>query len=177
MCFCFEPPATFERKYMFQTIMFSIYVQILGGVYANTTTQHVYTVHDMFHLHCTCFLSTFTTKKNIELKQQLRSWMSVTNLMNFSLFFVVSICPPKHWPSFSPSHLSPKKHGKLHMQIPNEEELWLRRYFKNTKSQKAQKGIDQLHTKRWLSNEKQLDCLGYIGDYTTQLCGDYNRPL
>ena len=24
-----------------------------------------------------------------------------------------------------------------------------------------------------LSNEKHPGCLGYIGDYTTQLCGDY----
>ena len=30
----------------------------------------------------------------------------------------------------------------------------------------------------WLSNEKRAPgCLGYIGDYTTQLCGDYNKPL
>ena len=28
----------------------------------------------------------------------------------------------------------------------------------------------------WVSNEKNR-CLGYIGDYTTKLCGDYNRPL
>ena len=28
-----------------------------------------------------------------------------------------------------------------------------------------------------LSNEKNLGCLGYIGDYTTQLCGDCNKPL
>ncbi len=28
-----------------------------------------------------------------------------------------------------------------------------------------------------LSSEKNLGCLGYIGDYTTQLCGDYNKPL
>ena len=28
-----------------------------------------------------------------------------------------------------------------------------------------------------LSNEKNLGCLGYIGNYTTQLCGDYNKPL
>ena len=24
---------------------------------------------------------------------------------------------------------------------------------------------------------KKLGCLGYIGDYTTQLDGDYNEPL
>ena len=24
---------------------------------------------------------------------------------------------------------------------------------------------------------KTTGCLGYIGDYTTQLCGDYNKPL
>ena len=29
-----------------------------------------------------------------------------------------------------------------------------------------------------LSNEKRAPgCLGYIGDYTAQLCGDYNKPL
>ena len=28
-----------------------------------------------------------------------------------------------------------------------------------------------------LSNEKKHGCLGYIGDYTTQVCGDYNKPL
>ena len=26
-----------------------------------------------------------------------------------------------------------------------------------------------------LSNEKKHCCLGYVGDYTTQLCGDYNK--
>ena len=29
-----------------------------------------------------------------------------------------------------------------------------------------------------LSNAKRAPgCLGYIGDYTTQLCGDYNKPM
>ena len=28
-----------------------------------------------------------------------------------------------------------------------------------------------------LSNEKNPGCLGCIGDYTTQLYGDYNKPL
>ena len=28
-----------------------------------------------------------------------------------------------------------------------------------------------------LSNEKNPGCLGYIGDYTTQLYRDYNKPL
>ena len=28
-----------------------------------------------------------------------------------------------------------------------------------------------------LSHEKNPGWLGYIGDYTTQLCGDYNEPL
>ena len=28
-----------------------------------------------------------------------------------------------------------------------------------------------------LTNEKTPGCLGYIGDYTTQLYGDYNKPL
>ena len=28
-----------------------------------------------------------------------------------------------------------------------------------------------------LSNEKNLGWLGYIGDYTTQLYRDYNKPL
>ncbi len=31
--------------------------------------------------------------------------------------------------------------------------------------------------KSQLSNEKKTSCLGYIGDYTTQLYGDYNKPL
>ena len=28
-----------------------------------------------------------------------------------------------------------------------------------------------------VNNEKKPGCLGYIGDYTTQLCRDYNKPL
>ena len=28
-----------------------------------------------------------------------------------------------------------------------------------------------------MNNEKNPGCLGYIGDYTTQLYGDYNKPL
>ena len=28
-----------------------------------------------------------------------------------------------------------------------------------------------------MSNEKNSGCLGYLGDYTTQVCGDYNEPL
>ena len=28
-----------------------------------------------------------------------------------------------------------------------------------------------------LSNEKNRGCLGYIGDYTTQLDRDYTKPL
>ena len=28
-----------------------------------------------------------------------------------------------------------------------------------------------------VSNDKKHCCLGYIGDYTTQLCGDYDKPL
>ena len=28
-----------------------------------------------------------------------------------------------------------------------------------------------------MSNEKQPGCLGYIGDYTTQIYGDYSKPL
>ena len=31
--------------------------------------------------------------------------------------------------------------------------------------------------KRHMSNEKNLRCLGYIGDYTSRLCGDYKEPL
>ena len=27
-----------------------------------------------------------------------------------------------------------------------------------------------------MSNEKNPGCLGYIGDYTTELCGDSNKP-
>ena len=31
---------------------------------------------------------------------------------------------------------------------------------------------------RHMSNEKRVPgCLGYIGDYAAQLCGDYNEPL
>ena len=33
------------------------------------------------------------------------------------------------------------------------------------------------HTNYHLSNEKNLGWLGYIGDYTTQLYRDYNKPL
>ena len=29
----------------------------------------------------------------------------------------------------------------------------------------------------WMSNEKDPSCLGYIGDYTTQLYRDYNKTL
>ena len=39
----------------------------------------------------------------------------------------------------------------------------------------------QFHLFRWnftqVSNEKNLGWLGYIGDYTTQLYRDYNKPL
>ena len=28
-----------------------------------------------------------------------------------------------------------------------------------------------------MGNEKNPSCLGYIGDYTTQLSADYNKPL
>ena len=28
-----------------------------------------------------------------------------------------------------------------------------------------------------LSNAKKLRCLGYTGDYTTRLCGDYSKPV
>ena len=28
-----------------------------------------------------------------------------------------------------------------------------------------------------VSNEKNPGCLGYIGDYTTQLYGDYSKPF
>ena len=28
-----------------------------------------------------------------------------------------------------------------------------------------------------VSNEKNPGCLGYIGNCTTQLCGDYDKPL
>ena len=28
----------------------------------------------------------------------------------------------------------------------------------------------------YLSNDKNPSCLGYIGDYTTRLSGDYNKP-
>ena len=31
--------------------------------------------------------------------------------------------------------------------------------------------------KQYVSNEKKTNCLGYIGDYTTQLYGDYDKPL
>ena len=38
-------------------------------------------------------------------------------------------------------------------------------------------GIDMFLVVAQLSNEKYPSCLGYIGDYTTQLYGDYNKPL
>ena len=31
--------------------------------------------------------------------------------------------------------------------------------------------------KKHLSNEKNPGCLGCIGDYTTQLYGDFNKPV
>ena len=33
-----------------------------------------------------------------------------------------------------------------------------------------------LHLGFELSNETSLVCLGYIGDYASHLCGDYNKP-
>ena len=33
------------------------------------------------------------------------------------------------------------------------------------------------HAGNHLSNENNLGCLGYFGDYTTQLYRDYNKPL
>ena len=32
------------------------------------------------------------------------------------------------------------------------------------------------HVLKHMSYENKLGCLGYIGDYTTHLCGDYNEP-
>ena len=32
-------------------------------------------------------------------------------------------------------------------------------------------------SKKQLSNEKNPGCLGYIGDYTTQVYRDYDKPL
>ncbi len=29
----------------------------------------------------------------------------------------------------------------------------------------------------WAMKKRATGCLGYIGDYTTQLYGDYNKPL
>ena len=58
--------------------------------------------------------------------------------------------------------------------------------LQSSKLWSRQKGIQvALHSEIWLnervwvsqlSNEKK-SCLGYIGDYTTQLYGDYNKPL
>ena len=41
------------------------------------------------------------------------------------------------------------------------------------------KGVRILSNPYWQkwSNEKNPSCLGYIGDYATQLYGDYNKPL
>ena len=36
---------------------------------------------------------------------------------------------------------------------------------------------DFFHVHPYLSNEKNPGWLGYIGDYTTQLYRDYNKPL
>ena len=49
---------------------------------------------------------------------------------------------------------------------------------KNDSRQVERKGPDwnDLVAKH-LSNEKSSGWLGYIGDYTTQLYGDYNKPL
>ena len=33
------------------------------------------------------------------------------------------------------------------------------------------------HMWNQVSHEKNLDWLGYIGDYTTQLYGDFNKPI
>ena len=44
--------------------------------------------------------------------------------------------------------------------------------------------LEELHHDSWeivtqvlqVSNEKNPGCLGYVGDYTTQLYWDYNKP-
>ena len=36
---------------------------------------------------------------------------------------------------------------------------------------------DECVLERNMSNEKNPGCFGYIGDYTAQLYGDYNKPL
>ena len=33
------------------------------------------------------------------------------------------------------------------------------------------------HKNQHLSHEKKPGWLGYTGDYATQLCGNYNKPL
>ena len=37
--------------------------------------------------------------------------------------------------------------------------------------------VEDIHFQNQMSNEKKPGCLGFLGDYTTQLCGDYNNPL
>ena len=42
------------------------------------------------------------------------------------------------------------------------------------RTQKVYRLVSQKHQ---MSNEKNPSCLGYRGDYTTQLYGDYNKPI
>ena len=41
----------------------------------------------------------------------------------------------------------------------------------------ATKGGLNIRIHTGMSHETTLRCLGYIGDYTTQFYGDYNKPL
>ena len=45
--------------------------------------------------------------------------------------------------------------------------------FPRTPSKNTVKTMHPFHKEVHLSNGKTTGCLGYIGEYTTQLCGDY----
>ena len=49
--------------------------------------------------------------------------------------------------------------------------------FLNSEFKSGKFCVDQEWFESYLSNEKNPGCLGYIGDYTTQLYGDYNKPF
>ena len=52
-----------------------------------------------------------------------------------------------------------------------------RDFFANWTKNSPQTFWQKQCPKNHLSNEQNPGCLGYLGDYTTQLCGDYNKSL
>ena len=69
--------------------------------------------------------------------------------------------------------LEPIKHHMFHEYMTHRIHIWY--IYQHV-------GIsfvcEMLHAKQsHLSNEKKRGCLGYIGDFTTQLYRDYNKPL